>query len=67
VFLYCAFVLCLWVVLFWLLCVFYLSLGANQLVRVQETPTYGDPYKEIHIEIRKTVALKLIIGSLERG
>jgi hypothetical protein len=47
--------------------VFYLSLGANQLVRVQETPTYGDPYKEIHIEIRKTVALKLIIGSLERG
>jgi hypothetical protein len=38
-----------------------------KLVRVQETPTCGDLCEDIHIEIRKTVALKLVIGSLERG
>jgi hypothetical protein len=47
-----------------LLLLFWSVVTPINLVLLQETPTYGDPCEETDIEIRKIMALMLIIGSV---
>jgi hypothetical protein len=52
-------------VFFSLYCCYFGVVTPINLERLQETLTCGDPCEETAIEIRKTMALKLIIGSLK--